>query len=89
MSGQKKRVRTLLDIIQSEGAEVIEKGQTGSGHSKIMVTCDGKRRFFVAASTSGDVRSLVKFRMDVRRWVREVREGNNAGKKVGSRSQAR
>jgi hypothetical protein len=77
MSGQRKRLNEYLDKIIDLPVEVIECRMTKSNHVKVVLQHDGKTRFFVASSSSSDVRSWRNFRGEIVKWIKQREEKGN------------
>ena len=65
-------MKPYVDILEELGFEIGEIQQGGGNHIKIEVTRGGKRRLMVAALTTSDRRSILNFKMDAKRVLREM-----------------
>jgi hypothetical protein len=65
----RKRTQPFIQVFKDLDIDVIDVDSTGSCHYRITVEAKGKRRFFIAACSASDKRTLLNFRGDVRRWL--------------------
>jgi hypothetical protein len=74
-SGSKhKRRRELLAMAEQLGCGC-EIEQSGGDHMRVTLTHKGRTRKLFASLSPGDRRSDMNFRSDMRRAVRELRDG--------------
>ena len=75
MSGQRKRIKEYIGILENLPVEVTGCEPTRSCHYKLYLEHAGQRRFFVCAGSPSDRRCLRNFRSEVAKWIREVDNG--------------
>lgn len=71
MSKHRKRLQEYLDRIIDLPVEVTACKVTRSNHVKVYVRHQGETRFFVAASSPSDTRSMMNFRGEISNWIRQ------------------
>ena len=68
-----KRQRELVQLVESEGLQVVSIGLNGRTHYELAVrTTDGRERKFTTALSPSDRKGNLNFRTDVRKFVRGV-----------------
>lgn len=68
-----RRQRELVQLVESEGLQVVSIGLNGRTHYEVAVRApDGRSRKFTTSSTPGDSKGNLNFRTDVRKFVRGV-----------------
>lgn len=66
----RKVVRRTTDMIEREGASVIDWGVRGSSHLFFEVKAPGKRpKTFIHSSSSCSIRGALNFRSEIRRYI--------------------
>lgn len=71
----RRAIKPFAEHLEAAGVKLIDVSATGSAHYKLLVTFKGNRRFFIISNSSSDRRAFLNWKSDVRKWIKEIKNG--------------
>jgi len=70
-----RRLKPYYEVFDELGCRLVDTSTTGHNHYKMVVSCNGHERFFIAPYSPSDTwRGLKNFRSDVKKWVTSTKQ---------------